>query len=179
MLVFSWFLEIGPRRWSFGPDSSLTQDVMHDPGMQQFREEWAMADFQLPFEYSPAADRRNGGLLPIRMAGGILVYAREHLVQLPLSTAGLGSRTASGPVDAVGGIIGSLDQVSVTNAGNGLVKFTVINRTGWASGTRIPGTDVSLIQNRDRSEAGPGGTLVQYFYWWEPMPGAAGLTGTR
>ena len=179
MLVFSWLLEIGPRTWYFGPDSSVTQDVMHDPGMQQFREEWTMADFQLPFEYSPAADRRDGGLLPIRMAGGILVYVREHLVQLPLSTAGLGSRTASGPVDAVGGIIGSLDRVSVANAGNGMVKFTVINRTGWASGTRIPGTDVSLIQNRDRSEAGPGGTIVQYFYWWEPMPVATGLAGTR
>jgi hypothetical protein len=169
-LVQGWFFETGPTVRYFGPESSLTQDIMYDPGMDRFREAWAAAGYPLPWEWKHWADVREGDLLPIRIAKGGLMYAREHLVELPLATMGLGSETPEGRMDPVGGTIGSLDEIYVKNAGGGLVKIEVINRMDWASGTRIPGSNWSLLPARHRSKWGPGGTIVQHFYWWEVMP---------
>ncbi len=169
-LVGEWFFEQGPAVRYFGPESSLTQDIMYDPGMTQFREAWAAAGYPSPWEWKHQADVREGGLLPLRIAKGGFVYIRENL-QLVLAKAGLGSTTSEGPIDAVGGIIGSLDQIHVESAGGGLIKIEVINTMDWRSGSRIPGTNWSLIRRSlPRSAWGPGGATVQHFYWWEVMP---------
>ncbi len=174
-LVGEWFFEIGPTVRYFGPESSLTRDIMHDPGITRFREAWAAAGCPLPWKWEHSADVREGGLLPVRIAKGALVYAREHLVELPLATGlaiiGWGPENPESSIDAVGGIIGSLDSIHVKNMGSGLVKIEVINKTDWPSGTRIPGTNRSLIPWRlPRSAWGPGGAIVQHFYWWELVP---------
>ena len=174
-LVGEWFFESGPAVRYFGPESSLTQDIIYDPGMTRFREAWAAAGYPLPWEWKHQADVREGGLLPIRIAKGGLVYAREHLVELPLATAlaiiGWGPENPESPIDVVGGTIGSLDEIHVKSAGGGLVKIEVINKMDWPSGTRIPGTNWSLIpRSLPRSAWGPGGAIVQHFYWWEVMP---------
>jgi RHS repeat-associated protein len=169
-LVFNWFSQSGPEAYTFGPDDDLTQDVMYDPGLQQFRQKWAASGYQLPFSQRHTADDRTGSHLLLRIVKGLWVLEREHILQPGLVLAGFGSRTPDGPIDAVGGTIGSLDLISVTAAGEGLVQFTVTNEMGWASGTRLPGTDMSFIPNQSRSDGMLGGTITQSFQWWESDP---------
>ena len=169
-LVAGWFFERGEPVQEFGPSSPLTQDIKEDPGIDQFREAWAEAGYPVPWEWKHKADQREGGFIVTRIARGALVYFREHVVQLGLSTLGLGSKTAAGQIDPVGGTIGSLDVIRVFRAGDRLVRLEVYNEMGWLSGTRIPGTNRSILRNGERSEWGPGGIIAQYFYWWEPVP---------
>jgi RHS repeat-associated protein len=168
-LVREWFLETGKPERRFGPESSLTQDVMYDPGTVQFREEWAIAGYPLPWEWHHQRDAREGGLLPLRVIRASLAYAVEN-VELARATLGFGSKTPEGPIDPVGGVIGSLDTIRVTNAGNGLVRVEVINQMEWRSALRIYGTNYSFGRSVPRSTLGVGGTTVQRFYWWEMGP---------
>jgi RHS repeat-associated protein len=166
-LVVEWFFETGEGNRSFGPENPLTQEVMNDPGLDQFREEWAQSGYQVPFSWQHTADERDNGSLPERLFNGGVIFVREHVVELGLSVLGLSSDNPEGSIDAVGGIIGSLDTISVSEAGNGQVMFEVNNDMGWASATRFPGEDWSFRHNRDRSDPGLGGTTHQTFYWFE------------
>jgi hypothetical protein len=168
-IVWAWFWEEGDTTLYFGPDASLTQDVMYDRGMQGFRDAWAAAGHRLPFTYRDAADEREAGLLLARILQGVGIYCREHLVQLPLATIGLGSNEATGVVDPVGGIIGSLDQITVRSAAKNMVQLEVYNRMDWASGLRMPGME-GFLPRIERDAWGPGGALDMYFIWWEPRP---------
>jgi hypothetical protein len=148
-------------------------DVMNDPGMRAFREAWRAAGNPLPPEgwrWQHQADERHDGPLVLRIVNGATIYAREHFLQLGASVLGLGSPTPEGEWDPVGGTIGSLDQITVYPASDDMVFIRVYNEMGWSSGTRIPGTDVSILDNRSREQWGPGGTIEQYFYWFEPAP---------
>ena len=51
--------------------------------------------------------------------------------------------------------------------GGRVVEITVINDTGWASGTRIPFTHKHVRDNEPRFLPGPGGTLWQHYTWRE------------
>ncbi|MCS7352507.1 MAG: hypothetical protein RMM10_13590, partial [Anaerolineae bacterium] len=119
-LVLEWFWEVGPAVRTFGPEHPLTQDIMHDPGLTAFRQAWAQAGYPVPWEWHHSANIQTGGWVPLRIAQGGLVYAREHLVELPLATGlgilGLGPNDPQSPVDPVGGIIGSLDTIRVKAA---------------------------------------------------------------
>ena len=161
-IVRDWFLEAGDEVQYFGPEDPLTQDLMYDPGVEWFREEWAAAGYPLPWSHEYSIDEAGG-------TGGIVrVFVRENL-ELAITFVGLGSMTPEGQVDAVGGVLGSYE-VSVSGEGFGMVKIVIYNETGWASGTRVPRTKWSLIQDRPRNAWGPGGTIKQYFYWLEPYP---------
>jgi hypothetical protein len=141
-------------RGFFGPDDSLTQDVMYDPGMQAFHRAWAAAGYPLPFEYAHTADERQKGSFLLRFVAGAGVMLREHVFQLGLATAGLGSTTAQGPVDAVGGTIGSLDAIRVYDAGD-RVTIEVHNTMSWYSAGRVFGSNRSVL-------------------WWVPLVTTAG-----
>ncbi len=189
-LVREWFFEVGPTIRTFGPECALTQDIMHDPGIQAFQRAWKAAGYPVPWEWHHTADVRTGEWLPARLARGALVYAREHLLELPLSTGlgllGVGPNDPRSPLDPVGGIIGSLDTIRVTPADQiGWVRIEVINQMDWRSGTRIPGTNRSLIDILVPPDVGikrnwapswapwlpiPGGETVQVFWWEEPLP---------
>jgi len=169
-LVGDWFNETGPETQVFGPEEALTQEVMYDRGMDAFYEAWEESGYEVPFEYEDRADERNEGSLPVRIVKGAGVFVREHIVELGLSTFGLGSQDPEGKIDAVGGTIGSLDRIDAADAGNGTVKITVKNDMGWASATRIPSTNRSIIYNKKRNVIGPGGTIHQEFYWYIPYP---------
>jgi hypothetical protein len=144
---------------------------MCDPGMDEFRENWEASGYQLPFSYKHTSDERVNGTLSQRLVGGASVFIREHVIELGLSVLGFSSNDPEGSIDVVGGTIGSLDTIYVTDSGNGQVQIIVENTMGWESGTRIPGTNNHLIPNRDRSEKkGLGGTTYQYFIWYEPSP---------
>jgi hypothetical protein len=169
-IIKNWFFETGKDRQVFTIYDSLTLDVKSDPQMLQFRKEWEDSGFALPFESSGSIDERNEGSLFSRLIRGAGTWFRNHVVNLGLSTFGLGSNDADGLIDPVGGSIGSFDRISAMSDGNGRVNFTVTNEMGWASGTRVPGTNYSVLQNRTRDQRGPGGTITQIFTWSEPAP---------
>lgn len=162
---------------------------MYDPGIAAFRRAWAEAGYPVPWEWKHSADVRTGGWLPLRIAQGGLVYAREHLVQLPLSTAlgvlDLGPNDPRSPIDPVGGIIGSLDKIYVwPSEQEGWVRIEVVNVMDWHSGTRVPGTSFSLVEAPDWLLTQILGTEVNIIpqpisrdwpSWapWLPLPGGA------
>ena len=166
-LVVNWYFETGLQSQTFGPSEPITQEVRYDEGMDKFREQWAAAGNPLPYTDNITSDERNRGSLLERGLNGAWVLFREHVIELGGSILGFGSKDPEGHIDAVGGTIGSLDQVTVSDAGDGQVRFEVYNEMGWASATRVPGTNISLKRDRDRSEWGPGGTITQNFYWYE------------
>jgi hypothetical protein len=173
-IVFNcWFLEgCGPQVY-FGPYSAMTQEVQIDPQIETVRRGWANAGYPRNYATSTSIDNRNiNTSLGRRLISGGEAFAKEHGALGPVYLSGgfVGDRSAAtGDLDGTG-ILGSFDRVSIYDAGNGRVLFEVMNRTGWASGTRIPGTDVSLIQDRAQSQWGPGGTFTQIYYWWESFP---------
>ncbi|MDI6765104.1 MAG: hypothetical protein QME83_19050, partial [Thermodesulfobacteriota bacterium] len=168
----------------FGPESSLTQDIRYDPGMTAFHQAWAEAGYPVSWKWEHYADapRYPAEKCPTNieelkeklpeMAPDIIrgsgVYAREHLWELVLATVlapfGL-PKTPESPIDAVGGTIGSLDEIKVFDAGNGMVRIEVHNSMDSGSGTRVPGTECTL----QKPEA--GSALEMKFWWLEPMPG--------
>jgi hypothetical protein len=165
-LGINWLLEVGPETYIFTESSSLTMDIMASPGMNEFREVWAEEDFRVPFSWKHTTDNRDEGL----SWRNIGIFLRDHFGKNILTQVGLGSRTAEGQIDSVGGIIGSLDTITVDKYDDNHVIFAVHNEMGWASGTRLPGTRNSLFPNRPRSPWGLGGTIQQVFIWIEPSP---------
>jgi hypothetical protein len=174
-IVRDWFFETGTEMQYFGPDEPVTQELMYDFGVERFRQEWALASYRLPYP----TDEDDANLIngngwwhyDIDESGGeggiVWAFVCEN-VELAVSLTGLGSMTPQGPVDALGGVLGSY-AVRVEEMGFGMAKFIVYNETGWASGTRV-GNLGSLIQNRPRDKWGPGGTVKQQFHWYEPIP---------
>jgi len=167
-LVWDWLFETGEKTRYFGPEEPLTQEVMNDSGVDQFKKEWAKSGYEVPFFWEHNADEREEGSIYYRVAKGSWIYFREHFIELGLSTLGFGSKDPKGPIDPVGGTIGSLDQIYVEYTDNGVLIYLVHNTMGWKSASRIPGTNHSIIQDRDRKKWGPGGTIEQYFFWYEP-----------
>jgi len=166
-LAVEWLTETGPQDQAFGPNAPLTQDIRHDPQIDEFCEQWAAAGHPLPFSKPTSIDTRNGPLIS-GIAGGVAAYAREN-AELGLALLGLGSNSFEGRVDAVGGILGSFDKVTVSDAGDGLVKIEVVNKMTWKSATRIPGRNRSLLYETERGTVGLGGNVEQYFYWWDSV----------
>ena len=166
-LVRNWFFETGAEHQMFGPDEPITKEVMHESGVDQFREAWAESGYKVPFSTSTTIDQRKGPL-PVRLILGAGTYIKSHVIDLGLSTMGLGSDNPEGSIDAINGTIGSLDTISVDYADNGLLKISVHNTMGLASFSRIPGTDYVLMDDEPRSARRIwGGTITQEFYWFE------------
>ena len=163
-LVGSWFTEVGPQVQSFGPEEPITQEVKEQGGVDSFHEAWANSGYEDEFSAKTTIDNRTTTSFVDEYVGGAEILIKAHFVDLPLSLMGVEGHSA------IPGTIGSLDEISATYTEDGKVRIEVHNTMGWASGTRIPGTSSSLIQNRDRSEFGPGGTIEQYFYWYEDVP---------
>jgi len=180
-LGIDWFLNKPPRVREFGPESSLTQDIMHDPGMAAFHKVWADAGYQLPFTWEHTRDERQEGSDFVRFVKAIPVYFREHVVKMTLVSVGVRSQTPEGQLDAVGGTIGSLDEIRVYDAGNGMVTVVVFNRMNWQSLIRTPGSGQSIValevpgtgQTIDfflRHYVGGSTDHIQHFRWQVPRP---------
>jgi len=168
-ILRDWFFETGDEVQFFGPDNSLTQDVKHDSAFVEFFQLWAEAGYPNTYTWNHRVDERDRGNLFQRLWIGGILYAREN-IELILSSIGLGSKVSSGRLDPVGGVLGSLDAINLSKLDDGSIGINVINRTGWKSGSRIPGTNYSLFRDRARSEWGPGGTITQHFNWTQPVP---------
>ena len=165
-LVVNWYFELGPETYLFTQDDSLTMDVMASSGMVEFRLAWAEVDYPIPFTWHQTIDKRGEGLT----LENVGIFLEQHLVNNVLTQLGIGSKYAEGQIDSVGGILGSLDTIDVVKYDESNVIIVVHNKMGWASGTRIPGTDTSILRDRSRSDFGAGGTIWQAFYWIEPNP---------
>jgi hypothetical protein len=163
-----WLAELGDDIQSFGPDDPLTWEIRSDPAIDEFFEAWAGEDYADRFEWKHTIDDRSEETpLLERLAGGAWHYLRENIEMAvaPVYPATLGSR-----VDAVGGIMGSFDQISATEVAPGISKIEVHNDMGWASATRIPGTSRSLLKGTKRRAPGIGGTVTFRFHWYVQIP---------
>jgi len=180
-LGIEWFFNIKPRVREFGLGDSLTQDIMHDPGMDAFHKAWAEAGYPLPFKWQHTRDEREEGSDFVRFVKAIPVYFREHVVKMTLVSLGKRDQTPEGQLDAVGGTIGSLDEIRVYDAGNGMVTVEVYNEMNWQSLIRTPGSSKSIValkvpwtgQTIDyflRHYVGGSTDHIQYFRWQEPRP---------
>ena len=158
-LGWDWFLNRGSSERHFGSDTFLTQDLMNHEGVEQARAEYVKAGFPSKFDWDFRIDATGGG----GIVGGAVAYIRENM---KLLAWGLGKRDI--PAQAVGGVLGSY-HVHITRKKDGNLEFQVSNQTGWASGTRIPGTGSSVLQNHNRLGYGPGATVTEFFYWTEPL----------
>ncbi|MGB3904459.1 MAG: RHS repeat-associated core domain-containing protein [Anaerolineae bacterium] len=173
LLLLSWFFPVGGEEYHFGPNSSLTKDVMNDPAVQWFKDEWRRAGHPLPFSRPHEADPRGGTWTERAIGWGMLV--RENY-ELGMCVLGRGSETAEGRIDPVGAVLGSFDLIRVEKAGVGAVKFVVYNRMTRASVSRSPGTDESRWKPVPRGDVNWltgnwwGTTVHQYFYWRESDP---------
>jgi RHS repeat-associated protein len=162
MLVAGWLYEDwrAPEYGVFGPDHPLTQAVMRSPALFQFRAEWAREGYQLPWSWDEQSyEPRTEGRLPEDPVAAARAFVTQNLRLVFLG-------------DPVGAILGAFDLIKVSESelSTDMVLILAYNRMGWASAIRIPGTTHSLVQDRPRSDLGPGGTIEQWFYWEEPMP---------
>jgi len=163
-----WLAELGDEVHSFGPDDPCTQEVASDPAMDEFFEAWAEEGHPKEFSWAHEIDERSEETpLAERVLGGALAYARENgeMALAMIYPASLESR-----VDAVGGILGSYDIIKAMEVAPGIARIEVRNDMGWASFSRVPGTNYSIIANTTRSERGIGGTVTFVFYWYVTIP---------
>jgi RHS repeat-associated protein len=173
VLLLTWFFPIGPEEWSFGPRHSLTKDVMKDPAMKWFKDEWREAGRPLPFS---RRHRREGwGETWVTPAIGWAMLVQENY-ELGMCVLGRGSQTAGGRIDPVGGVIGSFDMIRVEKAGVGVVKFEVHSWMDRSSLSRPPGADEGLLEPVWRSDVNWrtgnwwGTRVHHHFYWYERDP---------
>jgi hypothetical protein len=191
----------------YGPESPFTQILKHHLGVQRYREAWKAAGY--PSVFAPQT-------FPIEeVTGNPLTAFLQENVKLLLSLAGFGSTTPEGPINPLGGVVGSYE-IQALKLDEHVAMFVVKNETTWASGTRIPGTDLSALPALERGETdvlinfavtmdvslapmvvaapwtipgilvlnrgvwelsrvvpggwgGLGGTMIQYYYWMEPI----------
>ena len=152
-----WWIE---EKLHFGPEHPLTQAVMRSPALFQFRAKWALLGYPLDWTWTDQSyEPRTEGRIPEDPGAAAKAYASQNLRLVVLG-------------DPVGAILGAFDDITVDQNELSLrmVQIEAHNTMGYASASRVPGTDYSLIQDRPRSALGPGGTIEQWFHWEEPMP---------
>jgi RHS repeat-associated protein len=147
-LVGSWFTELGEQSTTYGPDEPITQEVMQQTGVDDFHDAWAAHGYADGYSTNTTIDNRSTGSFASRVLKGMGVLIDAHFIELPLALSGAEGHSA------IPGTIGSLDTISATYTEDGRVKIEVHNTMGWASGTRIPGTKISIILDRHRDEFG-------------------------
>ena len=167
-LVSDWYREQGHVRLEFGPEEPLTWDVRYSPGVQQFKNLWRdEAKYAVPWAWTGhSIDERTGYPTVVRVVWGAARALHAHWKLGVCSRTPLPAESQNDPVDAT---LGSLDEISVHAIGSHKLAFEVFNTMGWASATRVWGTDYSLRQDSHRSEPGPGGNLYMVFYWFESV----------
>jgi RHS repeat-associated protein len=166
-LVSDWFHQEGPVRVVLGPEEPLTQDVRHSAGVRQFKVLWALGQYEVPWHWAGhTVDIRWGAPLEYRIAWGIGLYLRAQW-KLGMCSRPWVSVPVADQMDPVDATVGSLEDISVRRAPGDQLLFEVFNKMGWASATRIPGTDSSLARDVERSEAPFGGSVYMLFYWHE------------
>jgi RHS repeat-associated protein len=147
-LTLDWYFERGEAPRDIGSQSEVTQFLITSQGMQDARQKFIEGSGQDMIGVGAEAHHHE--------------FTWEAVPELYKGVF---------KDDWSGSFLGSFD-VEFRNLqsyeGRGkLVEVTVVNDTGWQSATKIPFTKITIRQNVDRSEPGPGGTLWQYYRWQE------------
>jgi hypothetical protein len=159
-----WLAELGGDVQSFGPDDPVTQEVANDPAVAQFFALWEEAGYPASFEWEHTIDNRSDELpLLERVVMGFKTLAREN-AEMVLSL--VFPATVESRVDAVGGLLGSLDKIAVMEVAPGISRIEVINDMGLRSLTRVPGRHFSLLPDLPRRTLGVAGTVRFRFFWY-------------
>jgi len=175
IMGYIWFFQLGEEEYHFGPEHSLTQEVMSSPSLARFRVQWAKpkelggGGYQLPYLWQ--GDRIEE-TMNLGKYDDTAVEILAHNMIMFGAMWGYGSWGPEGPINTVGGLLGSLDYVHADEADSGsdVVKMEARNTMGKASVSRRPGTTDSRWENELRSETFWGGSIRLYFYWEEPKP---------
>jgi len=95
-----------------------------------------------------------------------------HNLIMVAAWLGHGSWGPEGPINTIGGLLGSLDYVYVEDGetGSDMVKMQARNTMGKRSLSRKPGTTESRWRDELRSETAWGGRIRLFFHWEEPKP---------
>lgn len=85
-IVLDWANGSREEMQEFGPAEPITQEVMHEKQVDQFRDEWKESGYQTPFSTVTTVDKRDGSV------GGIITSAIGFTkAQLDLGASLLGS----------------------------------------------------------------------------------------
>jgi RHS repeat-associated protein len=154
-LVTEWAKGTGDEIRIFGPEQPITQEIVQQSGVDDFRDAWAESGYADDFSTRTEIedDRSN-------LANWAGTFVHSHFVDLPLSLLGVEGHSA------IPGTIGSLDRIYANYTEDGRVMIMVQNTMGTKSLFRVG--DWDGFPNLDWS--GPFGTKVQYFYWYEDVP---------
>jgi RHS repeat-associated protein len=136
-----WYFEQGSADRELGPDSQITQALIRDEGVAQARQVYMQGG--------------NRDARPYRYTFGLSDAAREFRDVI---------ERGDWSTSFLGGYEVQIKTVGVETR-HTVAEFTVINRTGWESATRVWG--ISFKQDEPRRDPGPGGTMTQRYQWRE------------
>ncbi len=168
MLVSEWLWETGPGTRTFGPDDSMTQDIMFGDRIGKFYEAWAAAGWVDNFEYQDQIEGNRSDLGSWGQA-----FTRGHKNRFTaeeLERRGINVSPGS-PYDKIDTTIGSYDTIKTSRYDQSLIKVEVTNSMNWKSGLRVG--NFAPVPDVPRSVMGPGGTTTQRFYWFAYSPAKA------
>jgi RHS repeat-associated protein len=177
-----WFFQLGEEEeYHFGPEHSLTQEVIASSSLARFRAHWAKpkelggGGFAVPYRWW--GDQIEDAMDPPMRAWETIESQayREmvyHNLLMVAAWFGHGSLGPEGPINVTGGLLGSLDYVQVEEgeSGRGMLTMTAMNKMGKASLSRKPLTRESRWEDELRSETAWGGLITLFFHWEEPKP---------
>ncbi|NIN63248.1 MAG: hypothetical protein GTO63_00735 [Anaerolineae bacterium] len=176
IILSSWALQFGPEDQWFGPEHSLTQEVMRSPALARFRTEWGKPEpeggrYRLPWTW--IGDRIEDTLDLGTYDNTNYEIVAHNLIMLA-AMSGYGSWDPGGGINTLGGVFGSFDEIRVqhSRATRRMVKMTAMNSMDKCSLTRPigGGPEECRWPPEERSRTFWGGTIRQHFYWEEPMP---------
>jgi hypothetical protein len=175
IMGYIWLFQLGEEEYHFGPEHSLTQEVMSSPNLARFRAHWAMpkelggGGYQLPYWWW--GDQIEDTMYLGKYDDTAVEILAHNMIMFG-AMWGYGSSGPEGPINTIGGLLGSLDYVHVEDGetGSDMVKMTARNTMGKASVSRRPGTRDSRWKDEWRSETAWGGRITLYFNWEEPKP---------
>jgi len=140
-MTADWYFEQGSADRELGLDSQITQALIRDEGVAQARQVYMQGG--------------NRDTQPIRYNFGLRDAAREFQDVV---------KRGDWSTSFLGGYVVQIKTVTVETT-HTVAEFTVTNRTGWQSATRVWG--ISFKQDELRSDPGPGGTVTQRYQWRE------------
>jgi len=146
VLTTDWYFELGEEPREYGLESEITQFLITDRGVQAAREEYVQGGGE---------DLTGEDIYEYK-------FDWEYFTETPQA---MFEDEWSGSF--LGGYWVEIKNLEWLEDDNNLVEITVMNDTGWASGSRIPFTDWYFWDDEPRGAPGPGGTLWQYYRWTE------------
>jgi RHS repeat-associated protein len=146
-MTADWYFEQGSPDRELGLNSQITQALVRDEGVAQARQ-----------IYMQGGNRDMIGQNSHEYRFGLSDAVREFQDVV---------KSGDWSTSFLGGYEVQIKTESVENRYT-VAEFTVTNRTGWQSATRVWG--ISFKQDELRSDPGPGGTMTQRYQWRERVP---------